>query len=137
MKLMEMIDKNTGILKCPNPKCKSEDFYVKKQLLSNNGLAVAVVTCRSCGQIIGQLEPSSVTSNLEQINSVMNRVLPILDAIEKKQKANPSQQNMDNQQQAYLRNNSQLQQQEITPPQSQKQDQQANTADGTAPPTTL
>ncbi len=118
MELIEMFERNSDTMKCPDPKCTSEIFSIKKQLLSNSGLAVAAITCRSCGQIIGQLEPSSVTSNLELINSVMNRVLPILDSIEKHQITNPSQQN---QQQINTKDRVQMQQVSTNPQNKQQQ----------------
>ncbi len=131
MELTEMFEKNSATIKCSSPKCKSEIFTIKKQLLSNNGLAVAVVTCQSCGQILGQLEPSSVTSNLELINSVMNRVLPILDSIEKHQKTNPSQQN---QQQNDTKDRVQMQQGSTNPQNKQQQSIGSASVDPAADP---
>jgi hypothetical protein len=135
MELTEMFEKNSATIKCSSPKCKSEIFTIKKQLLSNNGLAVAVVTCQSCGQILGQLEPSSVTSNLELINSVMNRVLPILDSIEKHQKTNPSQQNQQqNQQQNDTKDRVQMQQGSTNPQNKQQQSIGSASVDPAADP---
>ena len=82
MKLDEVVTPNNKSVKCANAKCNSNVFSIGQHPLNGNGPSVAIVTCQQCGQIMGQLEPNSVTSNLGQIANIMTRVLPVLQSVE-------------------------------------------------------
>ena len=82
MKLNEVITQAPKNIRCSNTKCNGEIFSITKQPLNGNGPLIAVVSCKNCGQIMGQLEPNSVTTNLGQIDSMLSRVLPVLERVE-------------------------------------------------------
>jgi hypothetical protein len=82
MNLNEMLDQKPKNIKCSNPKCNGDAFGIAQQPLNGNGPSIAVVECKNCGQIMGQLEPNSVTTNLGQIHSLMARVSPVLERLE-------------------------------------------------------
>jgi hypothetical protein len=76
-------------IKC---KCGSNTYHIDRAPLNGSGPMIDTVICSNnqCKTIFGQLEPSSITSNLSQINQVMAKVAEALEKLNLGQ-GNPQQ----------------------------------------------